>query len=122
VLYTLNQNAPNTAAVVTFNATTPFALTQDVQYWVTIVPTQPGSSVAWYVDRNQDDGPMYLATSLNGPWSNNGPDFVPGLRVQADVLSASAVPEPKTSSVFVLGLVGIGGLVLRLRRKLISEK
>jgi PEP-CTERM motif len=115
ILATLTQvgSIPSAAGLVTFDyGGAPVALVSGTQYW--LVAVQPDSSTTdrWYLS-NADTG----ATAYNevgnatGPWTLLSDESVSAFQVDG-----SAVPEPSTWAMMLLGFAGLGFVGWRGRR------
>jgi len=114
-----------TTGILTYTATTPFVMTEGVNYWLVATPTGMDTGLTWSFTQIGNPLTSYGYTiQPNDASFYSNPDnsltYVnPGEGVQLFQLSAQAVPEPSSISLAVIAACALGALEyrsVRLRR------
>jgi hypothetical protein len=103
-------NVPSSVSLLTATSVLHPELSAGTQYWLVASALGDGF-LGWHINNTGDTGPSALRAN-DGPWSIS-PVNVPAFAVEGTQV-ISEVPEPASSTLFGLGLAGMG---VRLRRQ-----
>ncbi len=114
-----------TTGILTYTATTPFAMTEGANYWLVAIPTGADTGLTWGF--TQVGNPLtnhgYTIQSNDASFYSNPDNSItyvnPGEGVQLFQLSGQAVPEPSSIS---LALIAVCALCALHKREVPSRR